>query len=93
MARRKTAPRKVRIEGMAPEILDVEGAGKLLGVSKRTIYKLAAEKGIPSTKVGREWRFSRKRLIEWITQDPQNGQTPSLEELLRSANVRSARRE
>jgi excisionase family DNA binding protein len=97
MGRRKAAPRQARIEGMSPEILDVEGAARLLGVSKRTIYSLAHEKVLPASKVGREWRFSRKRLIEWVTEgsrtpDPK-GEPQSLEELLRSVSVRAARRE
>ena len=37
---RKSRPpsRRERLENMAAEIVDVEGAAQLLGVSKRTIY-------------------------------------------------------
>jgi excisionase family DNA binding protein len=94
MRKRQRPPRAQRIEGMAAEILDVEGAARLLGVSKRTIYKLASEQAVPAAKVGREWRFSRKRLIEWVTEG--TGKTPgkpqTLEELLRQNNVRAAPR-
>jgi excisionase family DNA binding protein len=51
---------------MDKEILDVEGAADVLGVSKTTIYKLAREGTIPATRVGREWRFSRTNLVKWI---------------------------
>jgi excisionase family DNA binding protein len=83
---------------MASEILDVEGAARLLGVSKRTVYNLAHEKALPATKVGREWRFSRKRLIEWVSgpigpQGDTNPHPQSLDELLKSLPVRSARRD
>ena len=90
MRKRRQAPRAKRIEGMAPEILDVEGAARLLGVSTRTIYKLAGERAIPAAKVGKEWRFSRKRLIEWVTQGAEKGggEPTTLEDLLRSGSVR-----
>jgi excisionase family DNA binding protein len=51
---------------MDAEILDVEGAATLLGVSTRTIYQLARKGDIPATRVGREWRFARRNLINWI---------------------------
>jgi excisionase family DNA binding protein len=51
---------------MDKEILDVEGAADVLGVSKTTIYKLARDGILPATRVGREWRFSRTNLVDWI---------------------------
>ncbi len=51
---------------MAKEILDVAGAAELLGVSPATVYKLARAGKLPATKVGREWRFARARLIDWV---------------------------
>ena len=47
-------------------ILDVEGAVSLLGVSKHTIYRLISKNKLPTTKVGREWRFHRPTLIQWV---------------------------
>ena len=47
-------------------ILDVEGAALLLGVSKHTIYRLITKDKLPATKIGREWRFHRPTLIEWV---------------------------
>ena len=55
-----------RIAAMDEEILDVEGAATLLGVSTRTIYNLAREGSIPATRIGREWRFARRNLIDWV---------------------------
>ena len=46
------------------EILDVEGAAILLGVSTTTIYNLARKGEIPATRVGREWRFARSNLLQ-----------------------------
>ena len=47
-------------------ILDVEGAALLLGMSKHTIYRLITKDKLPATKIGREWRFHRPTLIEWV---------------------------
>jgi excisionase family DNA binding protein len=55
-----------RIAMMDKEILDVEGAATLLGVSTTTIYNLARKGEIPATRVGREWRFARSNLIQWV---------------------------
>ena len=73
MAERKSSkPKKPktarwqRIAMMDKEILDVEGAATLLGVSATTIYNLARKGEIPATRVGREWRFARSYLIQWV---------------------------
>jgi excisionase family DNA binding protein len=65
-SRRKPKSRWQKTLKMDKEILDIEGAADVLGVSKTTIYKLAREGTIPATRVGREWRFSRTNLVDWI---------------------------
>jgi excisionase family DNA binding protein len=55
-----------RIAMMDKEIVDVEGAATLLGVSTTTIYNLARKGDIPATRVGREWRFARANLIACV---------------------------
>jgi excisionase family DNA binding protein len=66
--------RAERIEQMDEEILDVAGAARALGVSARTIYTLARKGDIPAMRVGREWRFARKNLIDWVTNSSQADQ-------------------
>jgi excisionase family DNA binding protein len=51
---------------MDKEILDVEGAAILLGVSTTTLYNLARKGEIPATRVGREWRFARSNLLQYV---------------------------
>ena len=48
------------------DILDINGACELLQISIKTFQKLLREETIPGRKIGREWRFSRQALIEWI---------------------------
>lgn len=51
---------------MAKEILNMQEVCELLNVSEKTMIKLLKEENIPARKIGREWRFSRTAIIEWI---------------------------
>jgi excisionase family DNA binding protein len=48
------------------EVLTIEEAAELLGVSVKTFNKVLHSEGIPGRKIGREWKFSRRALIEWV---------------------------
>lgn len=48
------------------EVLNAEGAGRLLGVSPRFVLRLARTHRLPGRKLGKEWRFSRERLLAWL---------------------------
>lgn len=48
------------------DILNIDGAAALLGVSVKTFSKVLREGDVPGRKVGREWKFSRQALINWI---------------------------
>ena len=48
------------------EILDIEEAAALLGVSVKTFNKVLHSQDLPARKIGREWKFSRRALIEWV---------------------------
>ena len=48
------------------EILTLEEVARYLKMKPSTIYKWAQEGQIPGTKLGKEWRFRRKILDEWI---------------------------
>jgi excisionase family DNA binding protein len=48
------------------EILTIDQVVAYLSLPKSTVYKLTREGVIPATKVGRHWRFSRRRIDEWI---------------------------
>jgi len=52
---------------MNKEILNMEEAAELFGVSVKTFIKLLKEEKVPARKIGREWRFSRKALIDWLS--------------------------
>jgi excisionase family DNA binding protein len=48
------------------EILTVDEAAQLLGVSLKTFQKVLREGEVPGRKIGREWKFSRRALIAWV---------------------------
>jgi len=48
------------------EIMTVEEVAKYLKVKPQTVYKWAQDGTIPATKLGKEWRFRRKILDDWI---------------------------
>ncbi|WP_139904028.1 helix-turn-helix domain-containing protein [Clostridium thermarum] len=47
-------------------ILNLEQACDFLGVGERTLIKLLREEHIPARKIGREWRFSKSALMDWV---------------------------
>ena len=51
---------------MDNDILNLEQATDFFGVSERTMIKLLREERIPARKIGREWRFSRTALLQWL---------------------------
>ncbi len=52
---------------MEKEILNMEEAASLFEVSVKTFIKFLKEEDVPARKIGREWRFSRRALIEWLS--------------------------
>ena len=48
--------------------IGVKEAANLLNVSTKTIYRWIADGSIPHNRVGAQYRFSRRRLQEWIMQ-------------------------
>lgn len=53
---------------MDNNILNIEQAVEFLGVSEKTLIKLLREEHIPARKIGREWRFSKQALINWLAE-------------------------
>lgn len=48
------------------DILNIEEAAQLLGVSVKTFNKVLHRECLPARKIGREWKFSRQALIDWV---------------------------
>lgn len=52
---------------MEKEILNMEEASEFFNVSIKTFIKLLKEEKVPARKIGREWRFSRQALVQWLS--------------------------
>lgn len=48
------------------EILNIDEAAALVGVSVKTFIRVLHTENIPARKIGREWKFSRRALIDWV---------------------------
>jgi excisionase family DNA binding protein len=55
------------------EIFTLDEVAAYLKVGKRTVYRLAAAKKIPAFKVGGTWRFRRREIDQWITEQTEMG--------------------
>jgi excisionase family DNA binding protein len=52
--------------GPETDIMTLEEVAKYLKLQPQTVYKWAQEGQIPGAKLGKEWRFRRRLLDEWI---------------------------
>ena len=50
------------------DILSLEELCKYLKLTKSTIYKLTQRGEIPSSRIGKQLRFRRSRIEEWLDQ-------------------------
>ena len=48
------------------EIMTLEEVARYLKLKPQTVYKWAQEEQIPGAKLGKEWRFRKSLLDEWI---------------------------
>ena len=50
------------------EVLDLDSAAEFLGIKTRTLAELVRSGHVPAAKVGRQWRFLRSQLTDWLAQ-------------------------
>ncbi|MEZ0536525.1 helix-turn-helix domain-containing protein [Caldicellulosiruptoraceae bacterium PP1] len=52
---------------MEKEVLNLEEAAQFLGISTKTFSQILKDEDIPARKIGREWRFSKNALLDWLS--------------------------
>ena len=57
------------VETQQKEVLNAEEVAEFLGFNPVTIRQKARLGEIPGRKIGKEWRFSRRVLLEWLEED------------------------
>ena len=48
------------------QYLTVDEVAKRFGVNTTTVYRLVQRGKLPAFKIGNQWRFSERRLEEWV---------------------------
>lgn len=51
---------------MSDRLMHVEDVVRYLGLSKRTIYQHLRQGTLPAYRLGRQWRFRKEKLDEWL---------------------------
>lgn len=49
-----------------PDVLTLGQLAELLQVDEKTVRSLAAKGDLPGRKLGRQWRFSRQAVLDWL---------------------------
>ncbi len=52
------------------ELLTVTETCRYLKVSPRTLYRYIRDRRLPGFKLGKEWRFARTDLEQWLRERP-----------------------
>ncbi len=51
-------------------VMTVDEVASYLRIPRSSVYKLAQEGRIPCQKAGRQWRFHRAAIDEWLSRAP-----------------------
>lgn len=57
-----------------PEVLDAAQAAELLEVEQQALLDLAEQGQLPGRKIGGQWRFVRRALLDWLSEMPETNQ-------------------
>ena len=52
--------------GDGADVLTLEQLAQLLQVEETTLRSLAAKGDLPGKRLGRDWRFSRRAVLDWL---------------------------
>jgi excisionase family DNA binding protein len=63
----KRKPVGFEIDDVPASVLTIDELSGYLKIPKSTLYKLAQEGKLPGQKVGRQWRFHRRAVDDWLT--------------------------
>jgi excisionase family DNA binding protein len=53
-------------DDLPASVLTIDELSGYLKIPKSTLYKLAQEGRLPGQKVGRQWRFHRRAVDDWL---------------------------
>jgi len=80
MPRRKKRPARKQYLGPPPEVMDIKTLALYLGMGRSKIYNLIRQKKVPASRIGRQYRFSRVLVDQWLKEQlilrPEESQMP-----------------
>jgi len=50
------------------EVMDIRSLASYLGIGKSKIYALIRHRKIPASRIGRQYRFSKSVIDQWLTE-------------------------
>ncbi|MEC4669629.1 MAG: helix-turn-helix domain-containing protein [Nitrospiraceae bacterium] len=57
-------------QSVKDELLTVAETCRYLKIAPRTLYRYIQNQRLPAFKLGKEWRFVRSDLVQWLRQRP-----------------------
>lgn len=57
-----------------PDVMTLNEVAEYLRIPRSTVYKLVREGRIPGQKIGRQWRFRRAVVEQWLGDEKQRPQ-------------------
>ncbi|MFC1679060.1 helix-turn-helix domain-containing protein [Elusimicrobiota bacterium] len=77
--KKKRTARKPMI-GPPPEVMDIKTLAQYLGMGRSKIYNLIRQKKIPASRIGRQYRFAKGLIDQWLEEQliirPDESQIP-----------------
>ena len=58
-------------------LMTIDEVAAYMQVSRFTVYRLAKDRTIPATKIGRQWRFQKEEIDQWIKNQYHNEHHPT----------------
>lgn len=52
--------------GPPPEVMDIKTLAQYLGMGRSKIYNLIRQKKVPASRIGRQYRFSKPLVDQWL---------------------------
>lgn len=50
------------------QVMTLEELAAYLKISKSTLYKLSQEGRLPGQKIGKQWRFGKQAIDQWLAE-------------------------
>ena len=80
MPRRKKRAARKQLSGPPPEVMDIKTLALYLGMGRSKIYNLIRQKKVPASRIGRQYRFSKVLVDQWLKEQlilrPDESQLP-----------------